>query len=319
MDGMTDAAVSVVAGGAGFIGSHLCDALLQMGHEVFCVDNLITGNRQNIAAAADSPHFHFVEHDVTQPLTLPQKPDFVFHFASPASVPDYQHHPEETALVNSVGTLNLVRLAAGHGARFLFASTSEIYGDPLQHPQQETYWGNVNPNGERACYDEAKRFGEMITKLYVREKNLDARIVRIFNTYGPRMRKTDGRVVSNFINQALEGKPFTVYGNGTQTRSFCYVSDLVGGILKLMFTAGLQGEVVNLGNPEEYTMLDFARKIGALTGSAGSIEYKPLPSDDPTQRRPDITKAKRLLGWEPSVSVDEGLRLTIEYYKTATY
>lgn len=310
---------SLVAGGAGFIGSHLCDALLQLGHRVYAVDNLSTGNKNNITQALSHPSFHFIEHDVTLPLQVDLKPDYIFHLASPASVPDYQRLMEETALVNAIGTRLLLQLANSAGARFLFASTSEIYGDPLVHPQPETYWGNVNPNGERACYDESKRYGEMMTELFVRKYHVDARIVRIFNTYGPRMRKTDGRVVSNFINQALQGKPFTIYGDGSQTRSFCYVSDLVEGLLKLMFTDNLQGEVVNIGNPEEYTMIDFAKKIAGIAGLSLEYIYKPLPIDDPTQRRPDIGKAKSLLQWVPTVSVDEGLRKTVAYYKTATY
>ncbi len=316
---MSKTKISIVAGGAGFIGSHLCDALLAAGHEVYAVDNLATGNRQNNAAAVKNSAFHFLEHDVTQPVPLTVRPDYIFHLASPASVPDYQRLMEETALVNALGTRLLLQFAHASGARFLFASTSEVYGDPKEHPQRETYWGNVNPNGERACYDESKRYGEMMTELYVRKHNVDARIVRIFNTYGPRMRKTDGRVVSNFINQALRNEPFTIYGDGTQTRSFCFVSDLVNGLLKLMFTENIQGEVVNLGNPEEFQMLDFAKKIAGITGQTPKFVFKPLPVDDPTQRKPDIQKAKSLLEWVPTVSIDAGLRQTVEYYKSATY
>ena len=240
--------------------------------------------------------------------------DFIYHLASPASVPDYQKYPEETALVNSIGTRMFLKVAKAHGAKFLFASTSEVYGDPKEHPQKETYWGNVNPHGVRACYDESKRFGEMITMLYVRNHGVDGRIARIFNTYGPRMRPDDGRVVSNFINQAIAGKPLTVYGDGAQTRSFCFVSDMVDGLIRFMDAPS--GEVVNLGNPEEYTMLDLAEKIKRMTGSSSGIVHVELPEDDPTQRRPDIGKAKKLLGWEPNVSVDEGLEKTIAYYKS---
>lgn len=316
---MSKTKISIVAGGAGFIGSHLCDALLAAGHEVYAVDNLATGNKLNNTAAVKNSAFHFLEHDVTQPMPLTVKPDYIFHLASPASVPDYQRLMEETALVNALGTRLLLQFAHASGARFLFASTSEVYGDPKEHPQRETYWGNVNPNGERACYDESKRYGEMMTELYVRKYNIDARIVRIFNTYGPRMRKTDGRVVSNFINQALQNEPFTIYGDGTQTRSFCFVSDLVNGLLKLMFTDNIKGEVVNLGNPEEFQMIEFAKKIAGMAGQTPKFVFKPLPVDDPTQRKPSIQKAKALLSWEPTVSLDEGLRQTFEYYKSAEY
>mgnify|MGYP001380117678 CR=1 FL=1 len=314
MDGKT----ALVTGGAGFIGSHLVDALLAKGYRVVCVDNLLTGNKKNLLEAEKNPNFLHIEHDVIEPLdekVAGEKIDCIFHLASPASPPHYQAHAEETALVNSVGTRNLLQLAEKSGARFLFASTSEVYGDPKEHPQKETYWGNVNPNGIRACYDESKRYGEMMTMIYVR-KGLDARIMRIFNTYGPRLDPKDGRVVTNLLLQAIKGEPMTVYGDGTQTRSFCYVSDLVEGIMRLMFTDGLKGEVVNLGNPEEYTVMDLARKLKTMTGSASEIVHKPLPEDDPTQRRPDITKAKKLLDWEPVVSVDEGLTKTIEFYKS---
>lgn len=305
----------LVTGGAGFIGSHLCDALLKKGYKVFCLDNLITGTEENLAQAKQNSQFTFIRWDVTRQLPLLGTLDYIFHLASPASVVDYQKYPEETALVNSVGTRNLLQVAKAYRARFLFASTSEVYGDPKEHPQKETYWGNVNPNGVRACYDESKRYGEMITMLYVRKYGVDARIVRIFNTYGPRMRKNDGRVVSNFVNQALEGKPVTVYGDGKQTRSFCFVSDLVAGIVAMMFTDKTKGEVVNLGNPQEYTMLDLAKKIQAMTKTTAKISAGPLPPDDPLQRRPDISKAKKLLDWEPQVSADEGLKQTIEYYR----
>lgn len=307
--------VSVVTGGAGFIGSHVVDALLTKGHEVFALDNLITGKEENLTEAKKNPKFTFIRHDVTTGLPVVGHIDYIYHLASPASVPDYQKYPEETALVNSVGTRALLKVAKAHGAKFLFTSTSEVYGDPKEHPQKETYWGNVNPNGVRACYDESKRFGEMITMLYVKNFGVDARIARIFNTYGPRMRVDDGRVVSNFINQAIADKSMTVYGDGTQTRSFCFVSDMVDGLVRLMETEKTKGEVVNLGNPEEYTMTDFATKIKTMTGTMSTIVHTELPGDDPTQRRPDIAKAKKLLAWKPKVSVDEGLKKTVSYYK----
>lgn len=305
---------AVVTGGAGFIGSHLVDALLTKGYTVFAVDNLITGREDNLTEAKKHPNFTFLRHDVVTELPVVGHIDYLYHLASPASVPDYQKFAEETALVNSVGTRALLKVAKAHGAKFLFTSTSEVYGDPKEHPQKETYWGNVNPNGVRACYDESKRYGEMMTMLYVRNHGVDGRIARIFNTYGPRMRQDDGRVVSNFVNQAISGSPMTVYGDGQQTRSFCFVSDMVEGLIRLMDAQS--GEVVNLGNPEEYTMLDLAQKVKKMTGSTSEIVYSDLPQDDPTQRRPDITKAKNLLGWEPKVSVDEGLKKTIAYYKS---
>jgi len=308
--------VSVVTGGAGFIGSNLCEALLKEGHAVFCVDNLVTGTEKNIDALKSNPDFTFIRWDVVNEFPVLPKIDYIFHLASPASVPDYQKYDEETALVNSIGTRNLLKVAKAYKAKFLFTSTSEVYGNPLEHPQKETYWGNVNPNGVRACYDESKRFGEMMTMLYVRNRGVDGRIARIFNTYGPNMRKDDGRVISNFINQALDGKPITVYGDGKQTRSFCFVSDQVAGLMKLMFGDTTKGEVVNIGNPEEYTMIDMAKKIKDMTGSSSEIVHKELPEDDPIQRKPDITKAKSLLHWEPCVSLDEGLKKTISYYKS---
>jgi len=307
--------VSVVTGGAGFIGSHLCDRLIGLGHQVYALDNLVTGSESNIDHLNTNPLFTFIRYDVIQEMPILPEVHFVFHLASPASVPDYQKFAEETALVNSVGTRNLLKFAKAYKAAFLFTSTSEVYGSPLEHPQKETYWGNVNPNGIRACYDESKRFGEMMTMLYIRKYGLDGRIVRIFNTYGPRMRKDDGRVVSNFINQAITGSPLTVYGDGSATRSFCFVSDLVEGILKAMFTKNTKGEVFNLGNPEEYTMLDFAKKIKEMTTSQSEITYAPLPVDDPPKRRPDISKATSVLGWKPLISLNDGLRQTIEYYK----
>lgn len=309
----------IVTGGAGFIGSHLCERLLAEGSRVICIDNLLTGTENNIREFKNNPNFLFLNHDVINPVTLSDRIDAIFHLASPASVPDYQKYAEQTALVNSVGTRNMLLLAKRKKAGFLFASTSEIYGDPQEHPQRETYWGNVNPNGIRACYDESKRFGEMMTMLFHRHESVDARIIRIFNTYGPRMRKTDGRVISNLANQALEGKPMTVYGDGHQTRSFCFVTDLVDGIMKAMFTGGTDGEVINLGNPDEYAMGDLARIIKEMTGSASEIVHHDLPQDDPIKRRPDIAKAKRLLGWEPVVPLRKGLMYTIEWYKQSPY
>lgn len=306
----------LVTGGAGFIGSHVCDTLLAMGYEVFCIDNLLTGLEENIHEAKKHTKFTFIRYDTTQPLPLLGKLDYIFHLASPASVIDYQKYPEETMLVNSKGTINLLSVAKSYSAKFLFASTSEVYGNPGVHPQPETYWGNVNPNGVRACYDESKRFGEMVTMLYVRKFGIDARIIRIFNTYGPRMRKNDGRVVSNFINQAVAQLPLTVYGKGNQTRSLCYVTDLVSGIVKAMFSQNSSQQVFNLGNPEEYSMIELAKKIKELSGSTSSIIYKPLPQDDPERRQPDISKAKSVLGWKPKVSLDEGLTKTIDYYRS---
>lgn len=305
-----------MTGGAGFIGSNLCAALLAKGHTVFCVDNLVTGTEKNIEPLKMNPDFTFIKWDVINEFPILPKIDFIFHLASPASVPDYQKYDEETALVNSVGTRNMLRVAKAYHAKFLYTSTSEVYGNPLEHPQKETYWGNVNPNGVRSCYDESKRFGEMITMLYVRNRGVDGRIVRIFNTYGPNMRKDDGRVISNFINQALENKPITVYGDGTQTRSICFVSDLVAGLLLMMFSDKTKGEVINFGNPEEYTMIDLAKKVIELTGTKSEIVYKELPQDDPMKRKPDITKAMTILGWKPVVTAEEGLKKTIEYYKS---
>ncbi len=313
---MKESPISVVTGGAGFIGSHLCTALIEQGHTVFALDNLLTGREENIAHLTGNPKFTFIRHDVTREMPLIPDVRYVFHLASPASVPDYQKYAEETALVNSMGTRNLLRFAKAYRASFLFTSTSEVYGSPLEHPQKETYWGNVNPNGVRSCYDESKRFGEMITMLYTRNYGVDGRIVRIFNTYGPNMRRDDGRVVSNFINQALAGSPITVYGDGSYTRSFCYVSDLVQGLMKAMFTEKTTGEVFNLGNPEEYTMLEMAKKVKELTGTASQISFGKLPEDDPPRRKPDITKATTMLGWKPTVPLSEGLQKTVEYYRT---
>ncbi len=311
---MTKANV-VVTGGAGFIGSNLVDALLQKGYKVFALDNLITGSESNLREANKHPDFTFIKYDVINELPVLGPISYIYHLASPASVPDYQKYPEETALVNTVGTRALLKVAKAHNAKFLFTSTSEVYGDPKEHPQKETYWGNVNPNGVRACYDESKRFGEMMTMLYVRNFGVDARIARIFNTYGPRMRPTDGRVISNFVNQVLQNKPITVYGDGKQTRSFCFVSDMVEGLIRLMEKESTKGEVVNIGNPEEYTMIDLANKVKTMMKSSSDIVHTDLPPDDPMQRKPDIAKAKKLLGWEPRVTVDQGLKQTIAYYK----
>ncbi len=302
----------LVAGGAGFIGSHLCEALLSDGHQVICVDNLITGRLVNIAHLTENPRFEFIHHDVTEPLDL--EVDQIYHLASPASPEGYMNHPIETHLVNSVGTLNLLRLAERNGARFLFTSTSEAYGDPQVHPQPETYWGNVNPIGPRSCYDESKRFGESITMEFVRRFDLDARIVRIFNTYGPRNDPEDGRVVPNFIMRALHGDPLPVFGDGEQTRSLCYVSDMVRGLRLAMDTEDARGEVINLGNPDERTVLELAQIILRLCRSSSSITFEPARPDDPERRCPDISKARAMLGWEPTVDIETGLRETISYF-----
>jgi nucleoside-diphosphate-sugar epimerase len=310
---------ALVTGGAGFIGSHLCDALLAADHSVICVDNLITGSRRNVAHLAGNPRFTFVEHDVTAPLDV--EVEAIFHLASPASPPGYLEYPLKTALTNSQGTYNLLQLACRRKSKFLLASTSETYGDPLEHPQREEYWGHVNPVGVRSCYDESKRFAETLTMIHVRHYDVDARIIRIFNTYGPRNDPNDGRIVPNFITQALKGEPITVYGDGAQTRSLCYVSDLVAGILKAMFTLETEGEVFNLGNPEEHTVLEFAHLIRRLSHSASPIVYKTAPqlgnriSDDPTRRCPNIGKAQRVLNWAPSVGLSEGMEKTIAWYR----
>ena len=310
----------IIAGGAGFIGSHLCDLLVKKSFNVICVDNLLTGSEKNIKHLLKNNNFTFLKHDIIRKFNNKAIKQFgniscIFHLASPASPIDYQTYPEETALANSLGTLNMLKLANENKAKFLFASTSEVYGDPQKHPQKETYWGNVNSFGSRSSYDESKRFGEALTYVYIHKYDIDARIIRIFNTYGPRLQKDDGRVISNFINQAIEEKPLTVYGDGSQTRSFCYVSDLVDGIVKAMFYRKTKGEIFNLGNPEEYSVKEMAVKIIELTGSKSKISFKSLPKDDPLQRKPDITKAKRIFGWEPSVSVDKGLLKTIDYYR----
>jgi len=317
----TKAKACLVTGGAGFIGSHLCDLLIDKGCKVICLDNLLTGSKKNVEHLLNNPNFVFLEGDVS--LSLDNEAmeqfgnvSFIFHLASPASPIDYQNYPEETLLANSTGTINMLELAKKTGAKALIASTSEIYGDPLEHPQKETYWGNANSFGPRSCYDESKRFAEAATYVYLKKYGIDARVVRIFNTYGPKMQKDDGRVISNFVNQCLEGKDITIYGDGKQTRSFCYVSDMVEGIFKAMFSGKAKGEVFNLGNPAEFTMIGLANRIRKITGAKSKISHKPLPPDDPKQRQPDITKAKKILGWEPKVGIDEGLQKTIEYYRS---
>ncbi len=304
---------TVVTGGAGFLGSHLCDRLLAEGHRVIALDNLITGNTDNIAHLAGHDRFKFIKHNVTEFIYLAEPVDYVFHFASPASPIDYLELPIQTLKVGSIGTMNALGLAKAKGARFLLASTSECYGDPLQHPQTESYWGNVNPIGPRGVYDEAKRFAEAMTMAYHRYHGVDTKIVRIFNTYGPRMRLRDGRVVPAFVGQALKGEPVTVFGDGSQTRSFCYCTDLIDGIYRL--SQSDFHEPVNIGNPTEFTILEFAKLIQKIIGSTAPIVHKPLPQDDPKQRRPDITRAKTLLGWEPKVDLETGLRKTIEYFR----
>ena len=302
----------LVTGGAGFLGPHLCDLLLLKGYEVICVDNLITGSAQNIEHI-ESDRFTYLEHDVTKPLYFGDRIDYIFHLASPASPIDYFALPIQTLKVGALGTYNMLGLAKEHGARFLLASTSEVYGDPLVNPQPETYWGNVNPIGPRGVYDEAKRYGEAITMAYHRYHGMDTRIARIFNTYGPRMRAGDGRVVPNFINQALRGEDLTVYGDGSQTRSFCYVSDLVDGLFRLMMSDF--SDPVNIGNPGEMTVLEFAEVVVEIIGSDSQIVFEDLPVDDPKVRRPDISRAKDLLGWAPVVGLEEGLKETIRYFE----
>ena len=304
---------SVVTGAAGFLGSHLVDLLLRRGHRVIGIDNFVTGTVDNIAHLGGNPGFKFIEQDVTEFLFLDAPVQYVWHFASPASPIDYLELPIQTLKVGSLGTHKALGLAKNKGARFLLASTSEIYGDPLVHPQPEDYWGNVNPIGPRGCYDEAKRFAEALTMAYHQEHGVETRIVRIFNTYGPRMRLNDGRVVPAFISQALKHRPLTVFGRGRQTRSFCYVSDLIEGIYRLMLSAYHQP--VNLGNPAEMSVLEFAREIIRATGARSRIVFRPLPKDDPRQRRPDITRARGLLGWAPKVPLADGLVKTIEYFR----
>ncbi len=304
--------VSLVTGGAGFLGSHLTDRLLAEGHKVIAIDNLVTGNIINIEHLSGNPDYQFIRQDVTHYLFIPGRVDFVFHFASPASPIDYLELPIPTLKVGALGTHNALGLAKDKKARFLLASTSEVYGDPLVHPQKESYWGNVNPIGPRGVYDEAKRFAEAITMAYHRAHGVDTKIVRIFNTYGPRMRLRDGRVVPAFIGQALDGKPLTVFGDGSQTRSFCFVSDLIDGIFRLAMSDC--HEPVNIGNPAEMTIRQFADEILRLTGSKSQIDFRPLPVDDPRVRQPDITQARAKLGWEPKVDLQEGMRKTIDYF-----
>ena len=306
---------TVITGGAGFVGSHLCERFLAEGHDVVCVDNLLTGHRRNIAHLLDDPHFSFVEHNVSGTIAIDGAVDNVLHFASPASPADYLAHPIATLKVGSLGTHNALGLAKAKDARFLLASTSEVYGDPDVHPQREDYWGNVNPIGPRGCYDEAKRFAEAITMAYFRYHGVKTRIVRIFNTYGPRMRLNDGRVLPAFMGQVLRGEPMSVYGQGDQTRSFCYVTDLVDGIYRLLHAEF--NEPVNIGNPSEITVLELAKEIIAMVpGSKSTIAYEPLPQDDPRRRRPDITRAQTLLGWNPTIDRAEGLARTLDYFRT---
>ena len=304
---------SVVTGGAGFLGSHLCERLIAEGHRVTCVDNLITGKLENIQHLQDHPEFEFIHHDVTRPFEIDSEIHNILHFASPASPVDYLELPIQTLKVGSLGTHNTLGMAKAKKARYLLASTSEVYGDPLVHPQPESYWGNVNPVGPRGVYDEAKRFAEAMVMAYHRYHGLDTRIVRIFNTFGPRMRPMDGRVVPAFIQQALLGKPLTAFGDGQQTRSFCYVDDLIEGIWRLLNTD--TPDPTNLGNPHEMTILQFAEAILRVTGSDSEITFEPLPVDDPKIRQPDITRAKEILGWEPRVTLDDGLHQTVKYFR----
>jgi len=302
----------LVTGGAGFLGSHLCERLLAEGNEVLCLDNYFTGRKSNVRHLLANPGFELIRHDVTNPIQL--EVDRIYHLACPASPIHYQYNAIKTIKASVLGTINMLGIAKRVKGRILFASTSEVYGDPAMHPQKEDYWGNVNTIGVRSCYDEGKRVAETLMMDYHRQNNVDIRIVRIFNTYGPRMLADDGRVVSNFIVQALKGEDITVYGKGSQTRSFCYVDDLIEGMARMMDAENFTGPV-NLGNPEEYTILDLAKKIITMTGSRSRISYKPLPSDDPTQRRPDITLAEQKLGWKPRVTAEDGLKRTIEYFE----
>lgn len=306
---------ALITGGAGFLGSHLCDCLIHSGHRVICLDNLITGSIKNISHLLADNNFKFIKQDVCKPIYVRERINFILHFASPASPIDYLNYPIQTLKAGSLGTYNSLGLAKDKKARFLLASTSEVYGDPLAHPQKEEYWGNVNCIGPRGVYDEAKRFAEAITMAYYRVHRIDTRIVRIFNTYGPRMRKNDGRAIPNFISQAIGGKSLTVYGRGLQTRSFCYVDDLIDGIIKL-----LKSDLslpVNLGNPKEMRLIDLARTIITLTGTKSKLQYEGLPVDDPKQRQPDITKAKKYLKWQPAVDIETGLRKTIQWFKSS--
>ncbi|MBR3456559.1 MAG: SDR family oxidoreductase [Selenomonadaceae bacterium] len=302
----------LVTGGAGFLGSHLCERLLAEGNDVICLDNLFTGSKDNIRHLLDNPYFEFIRHDVTMPIYL--EVDQIYNLACPASPVHYQYNPIKTAKTSVVGAMNMLGLAKRTGSRILQASTSEVYGNPEVHPQPESYWGSVNPIGRRSCYDEGKRMAETLFFDYHRQHGVDIRVIRIFNTYGPRMNPSDGRVVSNFIVQALRGEDITVYGDGSQTRSFCYVDDLVDGMVRMMGAEDFIGPV-NLGNPGEFTMLELAEKVIALTGSGSQIVYRPLPSDDPTQRQPVIDLAKERLAWGPTIALEDGLRKTIAYFK----
>ncbi len=304
----------LITGGAGFLGSHLCDAMLAEGHSVVCADNLLTGRMENLEHLLDEARFEFVEQDVCRSFD-PGKVDYVFHFASPASPVDYLKHGIETLQAGSAGTLNCLDIARQYDAKFLLASTSECYGDPMEQPQSESYWGNVNPVGPRSVYDEAKRFAEAVTMAYHRYHHLDTRIVRIFNTYGPRLQINDGRVISNFMKQALRGEALTVYGDGRQTRSFCYVSDEIAGIVAL--SKATEHLPVNIGNPREVTLLECAQIVLEVTGSKSTVRFEPLPLDDPKRRRPDVTKARELLGWDPKVELREGLERSLEYFREA--
>ncbi len=304
----------LITGGAGFLGSHLCDRFLGEGHEVIVLDNLITGRLDNIRHHFGDPRFQFIKHDVTNHIHLPDTLDAVLHFASPASPKDFTAIPIQILKVNSLGTHNALGLAMAKGARFLLASTSEVYGDPLVHPQPESYWGNVNPIGVRGVYDESKRFAEAITMAYHRAHGLDTRIVRIFNTYGPRMRLDDGRVIPNYVSQALHGQPLTVYGDGSQTRSFCYVDDEVEGFYRLLFSG--EADPVNIGNTNEVTVLELAEVVNRLTHNPAGIVLRSLPADDPKVRRPDVTRAQTILGWQPKVDLEEGLQRTIDWFRS---
>ncbi len=301
----------LVTGGAGFIGSFLCEKLLEQGHEVICLDNFFTGSKRNVMHLMDNHRFELIRHDITLPIYL--EIDQIYHFACPASPVHYQYNPVKTVKTNVMGTINMLGVAKRVRARFLLASTSEVYGDPQVHPQPETYWGHVNPIGTRSCYDEGKRVAETLTMDYHRKSKVDIKIIRIFNTYGPRMALNDGRVVSNFITQALKNQDITIYGDGSQTRSFCYVDDLVEGAIRMMAAENFMGPV-NLGNPNEFTMLELAETVIRLTGSRSQIRYLPLPEDDPSQRQPDIRLAREKLDWEPKIELDEGLKKTILYF-----
>lgn len=303
----------LVTGGAGFLGSHLCERLLAEDNSVICLDNLVTGKEENIRSFLDNSYFTSLKHDIVEPLQIPEHIDYIFDLACPASPPDYQRYPIETLMVCSLGVKNMLDLALENKAGFLFTSTSEVYGDPKEHPQKESYWGNVNPIGLRSCYDEGKRFAESLIVNYIHQYGIDAKIARVFNTYGPKMREDDGRVVSNFVTQALRGEDLTIYGDGSQTRSFCYISDMIEGILKMM--EGSESGPINLGNPNEMTVLELAKKVLEITGSSSKIVFKDLPADDPVQRRPDISLAKERLDWEPKVSLEDGLRETIKWFQ----